>query len=608
MSQITWDQIFNAVQIRRSADAPLIVSMLDIRDRYNLDFHVPLRTAEGEPELPPLAPQIIHDGIEHTSLRAAGPQPTITVPALEYTQETGKKSREYADLRRKALYACWHYNLLNLLMYRFYRHLIGYGTAAMVVLPDFETKRAKLEIRNPLNAYPEPRSHDDMMPPRNVAFIYGRSSDWLLRNVGAEVMSEFSPDPYDTGLWDIVEWQDEECIVLGVLGPRSPFGVDLAQTGPRGTELRRWPNRAGMCTAAVPRRITLDRMAGQLNAATGMADWLERLVTLNTIAAEKNIFPDVYAIGKDNAVAEISGGEWKDGRTGEINLLTGVQTVGQLVSTVGPMTQQAIGGLERAARTTTGTIPQFGGENPQSLRTGRAIDTLGSYSVDPRIKEAQDIAATYLERSVNPSILEVEKGYWPNKKYVCFSGWAGDTGHVEYTPAKHFETNENVVAYSFPGMDLSQISVAVLQLNGGELMSKKTARIKHPMIDDPGGEEKSFLEEGLEKAWLASLQKQVAEGSMNPVDFARIWELVLDGEPVHRAMQKAQQEAQERQVAEPPPPEPGQVAPPESAPGLAQPGQGVEGPPGSPESAQRIPAPQEEQLNLRELIRAVKTR
>ncbi len=601
---ISWEEIFTTVQTRRSNDAPLIRQMLEMRDRYNLEFTVPMRTVEGEPEFAPLGPQIIHDGIEHTALRAGGPMPTISIPALDESKEFGKKSREYALIRRRALYASWHYNVMNLLLYRWYRHFVGYGTASLMVVPKFETKRACIEVRNPLNSYPEPRNFDDQQQPRNVAFVYGKSTDFLVRTFGrAKIEDILAIDPSFDGLWDLVEWVDDNEIVLGVLGPRSQFGVETPYPGAiKGVELRRWPNRAGMCTAAVARRITLDRMAGQLDAATGMTDWLERLMVLNTIAAEKNIFADAYALAEDGKVAEISGGEWKDGRTGEINVLQGVKQVGQLVSTVGPMTAQAIGSLERAARSSTGTIAQFGGENPQSLRTGRAIDTLGSYSVDPRIKEAQDVCAATLERRVNPAIIEVEKGYWPNKKYTCFSGWPSDPGNVEYTPAKHFETHDNLVAYAFPGLDLSQISVAVLQLNGGKLISRRTARIKHPLIDDPDGEEKLATEEAIKDVVIASFQKQVAEGTIPMADVNRVYELIIDGKPMHEAIIQSQREAQERQVREAPEPGPGEVAAPETAPGLGRPGEGMEQPAGTP----RIPPPQPSQHNLEQLLEAVR--
>lgn len=608
---ITWDEIFSIVQVRRSNDAPLIRQMLEMRDRYNLEFTVPMRTVEGEPEFAPLGPQIIHDGIEHTALRAGGPMPTISVPALDETIEHGKKSRDYARIRRRALYASWHYNVLNLLLYRVYRHFVGYGTASLMVVPKFETKRACIEVRNPLNSYPEPRNFDEMQQPRNCAFIYGKSSDYLRRTFGSQVDDLLGMNQQSDGMWDLVEWVDDDVIIMGVLGPRSQYGVDTPypNSGGRGIELRRWPNRAGMCTAAVPRRITLDKMAGQLNAATGMVDWLERLMVLNTIAAEKNIFADAYALAENGQVAEIAGGEWKDGRTGEINVLQGVKQVGQLVSTVGPMTAQAIGSLERAARSSTGTIPQFGGENPQSLRTGRAIDTLGSYSVDPRIKEAQDVVAAMLERRVNPAILEIEKGYWPGKKYVCFSGWPSDAGTVEYVPGKHFETHDNIVAYAFPGLDLSQISVAVLQLNGGKLISRHTARIKHPLIDDADGEEQRSTEEAIKDVVIASFQKQVAEGTIPLPDVARVYELVIDGKQMHLAIMQAQKEAQERQVREAPEAGPGQVAAPEEAPGLGAPGQGMEQPgrvPPGQGGTPGIPPPRPDQHNLEQLLEAVR--
>lgn len=604
----TWDEIFTIINARRSADSALLGKMVDTRDRYHGELVIPIRDAHEEPNLPQLAPQLIHDGIEHTAMRANMALPQIMVPALDPGKETGKRSLEYAALRRRALYANWSFSLMELLLGRAFRQLSGYGTFAAVVVPDFKYKRARIELRDPLTAYPELRGAGDMRPPDNVGFVYGRSNDFLASRYGAGIFELLGHHPDGDGLWDIVEWIDECDLVIGVLGPRSSAGFNAANYSPgsiRGIELRRWPNRAGMVPVAVPRRVTLDRIAGQMEAMTGAADWLDRLMALNVIAAEKNIFPDMYVLSDERDEAEIVGGQWEDGRSGKVNLLRGARAVGNLVSTTGPMTAQVISQLERAGRQSGGIIPQFGGEGPGSMRTGRAIDTLGSFSVDPRIKELQDIMSAALARSINPAILEIEKGYWGSKKYTCFSGWAGDPGHVEYTPNKHFEDTENVVGYAFPGTDLSQVSVAVLQLAGGGLLSQRTARVKHPMIDDADAEGEQILKERLDSGTLAALEQQIASGSLPLIDAAAIRKNIADGLSIEDAILKADEAARARQAATPQPPGPEQTAPVEAQPGLAMPGQGAEA---SQELPPSIPAPAQGQQNLRDLLRAVRTR
>lgn len=604
--RFTWDEIWSIMFARRTGDAPLFRQMIDIRDRYNAKVVIPIRNADEEPELPQLAPQLIHDGIENTALRAAMALPQIAVPALEPGKDKGVRSEEYAAIRRRWLYATWDFSLFPLLAGRAYRQLCGYGTFASVVMPDYEFERASIELRDPLTSYPSLRNPGDMRPPRNVGFIYTKSTTTLAAKYGHEIFDVIGRHPDGDGMWDCVEWIDENDIVIGVLGPRSMGGFDIQGVpsgGGRGVELMRYPNRAGMVPVACPRRVTLDTIAGQMDSVTGTADWLDRLMALNVLAAEKNIFPDMYVLGNEFMEPEIVGGSWKDGRTGEINQVRGASAIGQLVSTTGPMTQAVVSQLERAGRMGGGVIPQYGGEAPGSLRTGRAIDTLGAFSVDPRVKELQDIMSAALARSINPSVIEVEKGYWPKKKYVVFSGWPGDSGHVEYVPSRHGETTDNAVAYAFPGTDVSQISVGVLQLSGGELMSKKTARIKHPMIDDADAEADQILVERLEAGIMASLQQQIAGGALPAIDAANLLKLIKDGEHLNDAVIKADEAARARQAAEVPEAPEGQARASEEVPGLSLPGAGAEAQP--PPSIQRLP---EGQTNLRDLLRAVRTR
>ena len=605
MPRMTWDEIANTLQQRRSWDSLLISQMLDTRDRYNADVVLALTDVDGEPLVPALGPQVIHDGIEHTAMRAASTFPVIGSPALEPTKTKGRRSSAYAAIRRQALQATHHYSLSRILLARSFRMMSGYGTSALVVTPCFETERARMEIRSSLNAYPDPRSYDDYLPPKNVGFVYGRSYASVRARFGPAIDDLINHVSDRDGLWDVCEWIDEYDIVLGVLGPRSPYGLDPLETG-GGMEMRRWPNRCdGMVPAAVGKRITLDRVAGQMQIITGSADWMDRLMALEVTAAEKGVFPDLYALADEGRVPEITSGAWKDGRSGDINLLAHTKAVGQLISGASPGTQQVISVLERNSRGSGGAIQQFGGE-PGGMRTGRGLDSMAALSVDPRVAEMQHVMEAMLSRSINPAIMAMEKGYWPKKKFVCFSGQQGDRAMVEYVPEEHFETYENSVTYSFPGMDLSSISIALLQLVGGDLIPKSQARMKHPLIDNPEQAERDITMERLRESALISVQQQSTAGALAIVDIAHIIKQVSEGETIEDAIISQQEEAQKRQAqiaAEAPE---GMGAPPEMMPGLSGPGAGAESQ-FAPEGPPQIQGPMPSQENLRHFVRTLNT-
>jgi hypothetical protein len=474
---------------------------------------------------------------------------------------------------------------MELLLYRFYRHFIGYGTASMVVVPDFEAERARIELRDPLTAYPELRTPEDFRPPLNVGFVMGRSYEWICK-----YYPESQGQLKSTGnanLWDLVEWIDEDDIVLGVLGPRDIASRYDNRHYPAYTpstntlELRRWPNRAGLVPAVVPRRATLDRVMGQLTHVFPTIDLLDRMTALEVIASEKLTFPDVAILGKRTAAPQVVGGRWKDGREGEPNIVLDADGIQLINPSVSQSTLNTISMLERSARTSGGVLPQFGGETGGSLRTGRALDALGGFSVDPRIMEAQKFGARALV-TINHAVMAIERNYWPNKKYEVFSGWSGDTELVTYTPAKAFSSYENSVDYAFPGTDVSQMTVALGQLVGADLMSKHSARTKHPFIDDSNSENKQIVEERIEDAVLVSFLQQATSGALPLIDLVRINEVYQDTGSMIEAVKRADQEARERQAQQ------AEAQAPEAQPGLAQPGMGAEagmappaGPPGT---------------------------
>lgn len=594
-----FDQIVSIMEQRRNAQEPLIRSMIAVKQRYGStedNWIIPYSGDEDVPELPPLTPTIIAEAIDFPASRAASVMPLIYCPALDPAKDTGVKSLEFAMKRRKAIVSTYRHSNLNLGLRRAYRHLGGYATTALVVEADLVNKRPRILVRDPLTTYPEAKAPEDLSPPDNCGFVYAKSGDWL-RAAYPESRAEVGgcipadPGPHSDNLWDVIEWIDADHIVVGIMGPadqgsatnRPSFG-----TSSRSMELRRWVNKAGRCTVVTPRRVTLAGISSQIAHITGIVDLMARLQALNIMATEKSIFPDRYALGDGTGNIRLIGDEWKDGRTGEINLVDGARSIGELRGTPDPTNMQQIDRLERNARISTGLVPQAGGETYGSLRTGRGMDSMMSAAVDPRVQELQEIMQASLEH-VNAVALDTFKGYWPTRTFHLFTGKGTDNSVVEFVPEKHAETTENSVQYAMAGADVQGVTIQIGQLLGMKLMSERTARQRHPFIDDPDSEEKRIEEEVLQHATLESIISQAQGGQIPPTYLAKLALNRRKQPTIFEAVEATDAELRAEQAKEAPPPEEGQHAPPEQMPGLAPPGAGPVPPMGAPPEMPSMP-------------------
>lgn len=578
-----WQDIASTLWARRRARSVLLEKMEDVRRRYNGDVVVALPNVDDEAALPPMTPALIADAIDHTAMRAASTMPMIRVPALDPFSE---ESMDRASTRREAYRATWRQSHLNLGLRRSYRHLAGYATCALAVVPDQHQKRPKIEVRDPLMCFPEPRAAEDVDLPRNAAFVYGKSVEWVKANYGdneqamniiGNSMSARRGYAHDTTqLWDVCEWIDEDDVVMGLLGPR--FSTDrMAAEDPFrwSCELARWQNKAGVCTVVIPERVTLDRIASQIANVVGIVDLMAKIMSLDIAATEKAIWPDRYIIGKTGQTPRVVGGRWKDGRTGETNIVLDAENVGELRSAPDPAGDRLVDRLERNARVSSGLVPQMGGETYGALRTGRGIDSLMGAAVDPRIQEMQEIMQTALA-SANEAVCATYKGYWPSRKYVLFTGRFGKDAHTELVPSRDMESHENAVSYPILGADVTQTTVEVGQLNGAKLISRQTARVLHPHIDDPEYEDERVLFEDLEDSLKQSILARAADpaGGFPPEDMAYLLDTVQRGTSLAKAVMEVNRRAQERQAqlaAEAPE---GMATDPLAQPGVGNPGEG----------------------------------
>lgn len=555
-----WHEIVDIVETRRRDDATLKQVMQDIRDRVNGDYVIPLLDVEGQPIAAPLAPQVIVSAIENVAMRAASTKPMIAVPQ-KYDSATASRA---AAKGRQGFYGIWNESkFLKIGVRRAFRHLAGYGSLVIHVMPDTRDGLPRIEVRDPLYVYPEPRSPEDTRPVDDVAMIYAKPAGTVIRMFptlpdGTDTMRVLGTAVRNNEAVDLLHWIDGDEIVYGVLGLRKERR--LIQYGSvQPTELARVPNRAGMVPVAVGTAVTLDRMASSVSRIIGVADLLDRFTALEAIAAERAVFPDRYVLGRDGRPPMILGGEWKDGRTGEMNVIVDAAGVGELVSTIGPNTAQVKSSLERAARLTAADPGLFSGELNGSIRSGQTVNALGSFAVDPRVAEMQDIMGAHLE-TVNQAIAKVAKGYFQSKTFYLHSGKPSDHLLCEVKPDDLPE--RTAVQYAFPGSDINQITVALGQMVASQMVSQETARAQHPLIDNPEQEAQRIVEEALHSATLDMVRARAAQGAIEPLDMANLLKAMRDGDLV-QALIDVDRQARERQAT------PAPATAPESMPGLA---------------------------------------
>jgi hypothetical protein len=584
-AQDAWSKVREIIISRQMQNSELIKSMIDIRERYNGDWVVPYASAnEPGSEMPPVTPALLSEAIDWLGGRAGSVTPKIHVPALRGHQEKGPGSRQYARIRQRALGHMYSENHANLLLRRWFKHMSGYGTATLIVEPDFRTEMPRIRVRDPLTVYPDPRSADDFDPPQNIAFITGRSASWLrarfpwLRDEAGGPIPSASQGHGGNGedeIWDVGEYMDDGHWVMGLLGPREQLWSGTTSSHDNSMVIGIWENEYGFVPAVTGGRVTLDRMVSTLKHVLGHTDLMARLQYLDIMATEKAIFPDTYVMSQEGRTARLvnKSGTWNDGRGGDINILEDAAAIGQLRNTPDPTNKQSIDRLERNFRASSGLIPAAGGETYGALRTGRGIDALMGAAVDHRMQEMHEVTEAWLPH-INRALFRCAEVYWPTKKYFGYSRWAGEHGQVEYEPGKHFpESYASSVSYPIAGADVQDTNIAVGQMVQTGMMSRGSGREIHPWIPDPQGEAARIDEELLEDAARETFRQQIAQQQV-PLELVEMVEKhrkksgdILSALRLAReefaALQEEQAAAEQAQAAQAqqPPALPGQQAP-----------------------------------------------
>ena len=551
--------------------------MRNLRDYYNGDVIVPLPELNADEQS--AVANLLAQGLDQTAMRIASTRPDVYCPP---TDPARKRSRDNAAIRRKAIFGWWENSRMDLQIAKRARQLIGYATTVTQLRFNPTKGVPEWHSRDPLTSFPATLLGVDDMRPRDVVFAYERPLGYL-RSMYPETARMFQSDSgagEDQAIEMIEYVSDEEQVLIAM---RGPVKTGLFGTSPNSdenivVELERAPNVMGQTPVVCAERISLDDSQGQFDGILGMYQMQARLMALEVIAVQKGVFPDTWLIGRQGETPQIVNPA--DGLTGEVGVIRGGD-LRDMQMQPGYMTNPAIDRLERAQRLTAGIPPEFGGESPTNIRTGRRGDAVLSAVVDFPVQEAQRVMARALQEE-NRLAIDMSKAYAGRKTKSFYVSSKTAKGRVDYTPDDNFDSTDNVVSYSQAGADINNLVIGGGQRVGMGTMSKKSFMAIDPLVEDPEFEHDAVIAEQLEQALLSSIQQQAAEGAIPPADLARIMELVSNNElELAEAVERVQREAQERQAE--------QVAPtaPEAMPGLAQPGMGAEAmpagaPPGGP--------------------------
>ena len=529
--------------------------MRDARDHFNGDIVVPLPEMDAD-ERPAVA-NLMAQGVDQTSMRVASVLPNMHFPPLIPGKDKDQGSEDWARRRHMAVTGWWQESRLNLELRRLARWIVGYSTGPMMIRPDFKTRVPRYELRDPLGTYPSDQDHTTSRQPVDVIYSYVKTFSTIQSEhpeAAEELVRWWTREPSGSTMVDLLEYIGPEWRMMGFIGMQpgegssiwSPRNVSDWGVGTHGVQLMRVPNRTGVSWGVQSDRITIDRLQGQFDQVFGTYRNQAELMALETIAVKKAIFPDLVIQGTTpGRTPLLVNGNWKDGRTGDINIVRD-GSVQALQLNPGFMTQPLIDRHERMIRN-AGVPAQFSGETPTNIATGRLGDQTLSATVDFPIQEYQEILASTLEEG-NKVAIAIAKEYFGDEQKKFYVSFHKANGYADYKPETHFETDAHFVRYAQPGADVNSLVIGLGQRIGLGTMPKELAAQQDPMIPDPVTALRKVTSERIQESLLEYVAQQVVAGALDPMDVVLLWEEVERGTNLADAWRKAQEAAQQRQA------------------------------------------------------------
>ena len=542
-------EIVSLYRSRKNDLGPLRARASEISQVYDGIVTVPL--PELDDAKAPAIANWLTQGLDQMAMRVASVTPNIICHALK---PGFKNSEDSARTRRRAMTAWWQQNHFDLQLSKRARWFIGYAASPAIVRPDEKRGIPVWELRDPLSAYPAPSADPLGLLPDDCIFAVQRRLGWIASHfpkAARALDTNSSPNP--DRLYECLEYIDAEEHVMVALGSAEPSrSKSFSQAGGRAStgvpfvELVRFPNRVERCTVVIPQRLSLNEPHGQFDQMPGLYKMQARAMALWLIATERAIFPDTWFVSRPNETVTVM--QTPDGRAGIVGQVKGGD-LKEMSAVSAPQVATIIQMLERNQMTTASVPSDFGGEPNSAVRTGRAQENSMSATVDFWVQEAQK-SFGYAFTEENKLAIKIAREYFGDRQQYFYVSFGKVQGAASYTPEKDFDTDENVVAWPHAGTDVNSLVIGIGQRLGLGEMSKRTARILDPYIDDPDLEEERVTGESLMSALMMSINQAAAQGQIGPLEVGRMYELVMEEkQTIYEAFQTVHQEVQAQALA-----------------------------------------------------------
>lgn len=530
----------------------------------------------------PAVANLAQQGMSQLARRIASVEPTYFFPSLDPGNE---KSDDLARDRHRVANGWRADNKMKRRLGKRARYFLAYATAPVVVKPNKLTGLPQWIVKDPLQTFPGEDTFENYTP-ADCIFVTTHTWAGLKEEFGQDeegmyllqsVQKPYSWDDNneaenDRCKFEVLEYLDAEKNCLVLLGHPSADGYPSVN-GFSAVELRSAENLAKQCLAVVPGSISLSKQLGHFDGIIGMYQTQAALMALAVVAQRRTVWPREWLVARAGENPEVV--TVPDPARGQPGELRG-GTLERQDLDPSHRALEMMDRLEYSQRMTAGLPAEFGGMSSTNVRTGRRGAQVMGASIDFTIAEAQDIFADSL-CAENKLAIAVDKAYF-NRKKIYQITTRSYAGQVKYKPSELWETDAHVVDYPIAGTDLQNLPIEGGQRVAMQTLSREGFMEIDPVVKDPKAEIQRMQREGVQTAFLSSIQTLAAapDGPYQPAHLARLDELLASGMELYQAVTKLQTQLQEEQAA-------AQQTTPEQQPGLSVPGQGVEEIPTIPE-------------------------
>jgi hypothetical protein len=568
------EEIFAIYRARFDAMGPDFARMRAIAAVVDGDIVIPL--AEMHKNEKAAVPNLAQQGLDQLGKRIASVMPLVSYPPLYASDAADKAARERSNLT----YGWWAKNRMKKKLGRRARWYLGYACAPVIIKPGVDGI-PKWIPRDPLNTYPADTDIDEYTP-SDCIFRTQHTYQWLVEhhpNAAGRIRKPANWDPDDPNhvntKFDVLEYNDAEEDTLIVCGYDKTDYHRVEALGSSAEILSQVPNRAGMCWAVVPGRITLNKPLGHFDGILGMYQTSAEIMAMQIIATKRAIWPREWLVANPGETPRIL--SIPDPTQGRPGRLAGGRLEQQKIDP-SMAALQILNVIDTAQRQTASLPAEFGGQASSTVQTGRRGGQIMSAAIDFTIEEANTVFAESLYEEDKRAIA-IDKTYFNTQKtyHVITRGFQGK---ISYTPTKLWESDEHVVDYPFAGVDLQNLPVEGGQRVAQETMSQQTFMEMDPAIPDVSGEMQRIWVQKARRAWFASFEVEASqpEGPYRPTDVAQIIKYLRSGMAPEDALEKYENELKALQAEGAPP------GAPEAMPGLSPEGAPGEVPTTTPEA------------------------